>query len=93
MRPLNATSASVTGPAWRTQNSDIILAFANISPHRCKQGLREARLREKMLFSTDFPLITPERWLDHFQRAGFKREVQPLIPKQNATRLLGLGLG
>jgi predicted TIM-barrel fold metal-dependent hydrolase len=44
-----------------------------------------------MLFGSDFPLITPERWLKDFALAGFKPEVQPLILKENARRLLKLG--
>lgn len=42
------------------------------------------------LFGSDFPLIAPDRWLKDFNGASFKPEVHPLIPKQNAIRLLGL---
>jgi predicted TIM-barrel fold metal-dependent hydrolase len=44
-----------------------------------------------MLFGSDFPLITPERWMKDFDEAGFRHEVKPLIFKDNAVRLLGLG--
>lgn len=47
-------------------------------------------LREKVLFGTDFPLLTPDRWLEDFNQASFKDEVRPLILKENAKRLLGL---
>lgn len=47
-------------------------------------------LRERVLFGSDFPLITPDRWLADFEKAGFKPEVAPLILKENALRLLGL---
>jgi predicted TIM-barrel fold metal-dependent hydrolase len=47
-------------------------------------------LKDRMLFGTDFPLITPERWLKDFEVAGFKPEVKPLILKENAIRMLGL---
>jgi predicted TIM-barrel fold metal-dependent hydrolase len=47
-------------------------------------------LRDRILFGSDFPLITPDRWLADFEKAGFKPEVVPLILKQNAMRLLGL---
>jgi predicted TIM-barrel fold metal-dependent hydrolase len=43
-----------------------------------------------MLFGSDFPLISPDRWMKDFQEAGFKPEVHPLILKQNAARLLKL---
>jgi len=47
-------------------------------------------LKDRILFGSDFPLITPDRWLKDFAEAGFKDEVRPLILKQNAMRLLGL---
>jgi len=43
-----------------------------------------------MLFGTDFPLITPERWMKDFEDAGFRAEVKPLILRENAIKLLGL---
>jgi hypothetical protein len=49
------------------------------------------QLKHKMLFGSDFPLITPDRWLKDFEQAGFKPEVRPLILKDNAVKLLGLG--
>jgi uncharacterized protein len=48
------------------------------------------QLREKVLFGSDFPLITPDRWLADFESAPFRDEVRPLILKENAARLLGL---
>jgi predicted TIM-barrel fold metal-dependent hydrolase len=47
-------------------------------------------LKNRVLFGTDFPLITPERWMKDFDEAGFKEEVKPLILKENAIRMLGL---
>jgi hypothetical protein len=47
-------------------------------------------LKKKMLFGSDFPALTPERWLADFEKIGIKPEVMPLILKQNAIRLLGL---
>jgi hypothetical protein len=49
-----------------------------------------SQLRTKVLFGSDFPLITPDRWLADFAEAPFKDEVRPLILKENAARLLGL---
>jgi uncharacterized protein len=48
-------------------------------------------LRDKVLFGSDYPVITPDRWLKDFETVGFKEDVKPLILKQNAARLLGLG--
>ena len=44
----------------------------------------------EILFGSDYPLITPERWMKDFEVAGFKPEVMPGILKGNAVRLLGL---
>jgi predicted TIM-barrel fold metal-dependent hydrolase len=48
------------------------------------------QLREKVLFGSDFPLITPDRWLADFEQAPFREAVRPLILKENAAKLLGL---
>jgi predicted TIM-barrel fold metal-dependent hydrolase len=47
-------------------------------------------LRDKVLFGSDFPLLTPDRWLADFDALDIKPEVRPLILKENAARLLGL---
>jgi predicted TIM-barrel fold metal-dependent hydrolase len=47
-------------------------------------------LKHKMLFGSDFPLITPDRWLADFEKLPIRDEVRPLIMKENASRLLGL---
>jgi predicted TIM-barrel fold metal-dependent hydrolase len=47
-------------------------------------------LRRQVLFGSDFPMITPDRWLSDFQALEIDDEVRPLILKENAARLLGL---
>lgn len=49
-------------------------------------------LKRRVLFGSDFPLLTPDRWMTDAETAGsFKPEVLPGILKDNAARLLGLG--
>jgi predicted TIM-barrel fold metal-dependent hydrolase len=48
-------------------------------------------LKHKVLFGSDFPMITPDRWLKDFATIAIKPEVRPLILKDNAIRLLKLG--
>jgi uncharacterized protein len=48
-------------------------------------------LRDKVLFGSDFPVITPERWMKDFDAIAIKDEVRPKILKDNAVRLFGLG--
>jgi predicted TIM-barrel fold metal-dependent hydrolase len=47
-------------------------------------------LKHKVLFGSDYPLLTPDRWLADFEKVAFKDEVRPLILKENAVRLFGL---
>lgn len=48
-------------------------------------------LRDKVLFGSDFPVITPDRWLADFDKLDIRQEVRPLILRDNAIRILGLG--
>jgi len=48
-------------------------------------------LKDKILFGSDYPVMSPERWLADFDKLPIKPEVRPLILKENAARLLGLG--
>jgi predicted TIM-barrel fold metal-dependent hydrolase len=50
-------------------------------------------LRHQTLYGSDFPLITPDKWLTDFRTLGLDEEVSSLILKGNATRLLGLEAG
>jgi predicted TIM-barrel fold metal-dependent hydrolase len=47
-------------------------------------------LRDRVLFGSDFPMLTPDRWLADFEGLDIKPDVRPLILKENAARLLGL---
>jgi hypothetical protein len=47
-------------------------------------------LADKVLFGSDFPMITPDRWLADFEALEIKPDVRPKILKYNAARLLGL---
>jgi hypothetical protein len=50
-------------------------------------------LQDKVLFGSDYPLLTPDRWLADFDTLAIKPAVRPKILKHNAARLLGLGAG
>ena len=47
-------------------------------------------LKEKILFGSDYPVMSPERWMADFEKLPIKPEVRPLILKQNAAKLLAL---
>lgn len=48
-------------------------------------------LKDRVLFGSDYPAITPDRWLTDFEKLAIKPEVRPMILKQNAIKLLQLG--
>ena len=47
-------------------------------------------LKRKVLFGSDYPLITPDRWLADFAKIDIREDVRPLILKENAKRLFNL---
>ncbi|MEO8907827.1 MAG: amidohydrolase family protein [Microbacteriaceae bacterium] len=47
-------------------------------------------LRRRVLFGSDFPLLTPDRWIADAETTALKPEVMPGIMRENAARLLGL---
>jgi predicted TIM-barrel fold metal-dependent hydrolase len=47
-------------------------------------------LKHKVLFGSDFPVLTPGRWIESFGELTLKDEAKPLIMKDNAAKLLGL---
>lgn len=47
-------------------------------------------LKHKALFGSDYPVLTPDRWMADFAELGIKEDVLPLVMKDNAIRVLGL---
>jgi predicted TIM-barrel fold metal-dependent hydrolase len=47
-------------------------------------------LKNKVLFGSDYPLITPDRWLADFEKIPIRDEVRPLILKENAIKLFAM---
>jgi predicted TIM-barrel fold metal-dependent hydrolase len=47
-------------------------------------------LKRQVLFGSDYPMITPDRWLRDFERLDIHDDVRPLVLKENAARLLRL---
>jgi predicted TIM-barrel fold metal-dependent hydrolase len=47
-------------------------------------------LKHKMLFGSDWPAITPDRWMADFETLPIRDEVRPMVLKGNAARLLKL---
>jgi uncharacterized protein len=87
--PWAASSVSIA-----THKSNVYIDLSGWSPKYFPADLVRAAnsyLQDKVLFGTDYPLLTPERWLRDFDALGFKPEVKAKILKSNAVKLLGLG--
>lgn len=52
-------------------------------------GYAGSALKRQVLFGSDYPLITPDRWIDDFRSLDLDDAVQQLILKDNAASLLG----
>jgi predicted TIM-barrel fold metal-dependent hydrolase len=77
-----------------THKANVYIDLSGWSPKYFSPPLVRAvngLLKRKMLFGSDYPVLTPERWLTDFAALDLKPEVRPLVLKENATRLLGLG--
>jgi uncharacterized protein len=76
-----------------THKANVYIDLSGWSPKYFPPQLVRAAgglLKHKVLFGSDFPLITPDRWLRDFDALDIKPEVRPLILKDNAARVLGL---
>jgi hypothetical protein len=79
--------------AVATHKANVFIDLSGWSPkYFPPQLVRQANslLQDKVLFGSDFPLITPERWLADFDKLDLKNQVRPKILKDNAIRVLGL---
>jgi predicted TIM-barrel fold metal-dependent hydrolase len=79
-----------------THKSNVFIDLSGWSPKYFPPALVRAAnsyLQDKVLFGTDFPLLTPERWLRDFDTVDIKPDVRPKILKDNAVALLGLDGG
>jgi uncharacterized protein len=79
--------------AVATHKANVWIDLSGWSPKYFPEILvRQANtvLQDKVLFGSDFPLITPDRWMADFENLKMKDEVRPKIIKGNAIRLLGL---
>ena len=76
-----------------THKSNVMIDLSGWSPKYLPPQLVQAangRLKHKVMFGSDYPLITPDRWLGEFDALDIKAEVRQLILKDNAARWLGL---
>jgi uncharacterized protein len=76
-----------------THKANVFIDLSGWSPKYFPPQLVRAAnslLKHKVMFGSDYPVITPDRWLSDFAQLEIKPEVRPLILKENAARLLKL---
>jgi predicted TIM-barrel fold metal-dependent hydrolase len=76
-----------------THKANVYIDLSGWSPKYFPPQLVRAAnsfLKHKVLFGSDFPVITPDRWMAAFTELEIKNDVRPLILKDNAVRMLGL---
>ena len=79
--------------AVATHKPNVYIDLSGWSPKYFPADLVRAAnsyLQDKVLFGTDYPLLTPERWLKDFDTLEFKPEARAKILKANAVKVLGL---
>lgn len=76
-----------------THKANVYIDLSGWSPKYFPPQLVHAAntmLKRKVLFGSDFPVVTPDRWMRDFETLDIKPDVKPLIMKENAIRMLGL---
>ena len=89
-------------PSWPWQSDALAVAqhktnvwidLSGWSPKYMSEELLGAvrrTLSDRTLFGTDFPFITPERWLEDWDGLGMPDDLTRKVLHDNAARLLGL---
>jgi predicted TIM-barrel fold metal-dependent hydrolase len=79
--------------AMATHKQNVVIDLSGWRPKYFPPQLVRAAasfLQDKVLFGSDFPLMTPQRWLDDFAELPIPDAVRPKILRHNAARFLGL---
>jgi predicted TIM-barrel fold metal-dependent hydrolase len=79
--------------AVATHKANVYIDLSGWSPKYFPANLVQysnTLLKDRVLFGSDFPALTPDRWLADFEKLPIKPEVRPGILKDNAVRLLKL---
>ncbi|OZC59497.1 4-hydroxyphenyl-beta-ketoacyl-CoA hydrolase [Rhodococcus sp. 06-470-2] len=76
-----------------THKSNVFVDLSGWSPKYFPPQLVRAAnsmLKHKVLFGSDFPVLTPDRWMKDFAQLEIKDEVRPLVLKTNAIAALNI---
>ena len=92
--PAYATGLARAGTSVVAQHkANVYIDPSGWSPKYCPPQLVRAAdtmATRTVLFGSDYPLLSPERWTSDFGKLEIKDDVRPLIMKDDAVRALGL---
>ena len=89
-------------PAWpwteeqiavALHKSNVYLDLSGWSPRFIPEPLKReinTRLQDKVLFGSDYPYITPDRWLRDIDHLDLREHVLPKVLLENARKVLNL---
>lgn len=80
--------------AVAAHKGNVSLELSGWPPDRLPPELLErlhGTLGERVLFGTDFPITTPDEWIERWERVGFPEALTRAVLHDNAARLLGIG--
>ena len=89
-------------PAWpwteeqiavALHKSNVYMDLSGWSPRFIPEPLKReinTRLQDKVLFGSDYPYITPERWLRDIDHLDLRDHVRPKVLLDNAKKILNL---
>lgn len=87
-------------PAWPWQDemiaivvhkTNVCIDLSGWSPKYFPESLKReinGRLQDRVMFGSDHPFVPLERWLNDFEREGYKPEVVEKVLYKNAQRIL-----
>lgn len=85
---------------WHEEQIAVLLHKANVyadlsgwAPRYFPESIKReinGRLQDKFMFGSDYPEISPKRWLEEFEAGGYKPEVVEKVLYKNAQRILEL---
>ena len=91
-------------PAWPWQEEqlamlvhkpNVLMDLSGWSPKYFQPSLvqyAKTLIQDKVLFGSDYPVISPERWLRDFDGLDFPEDVRRKILLENAAKLLGVNV-
>ena len=73
--------------------ANVFLDLSGWAPRFIPEALireTDTRLRDKVMFGSDYPYLPPDRWLQGFDELPIRDEVRPKVLLENARSVLGL---